>query len=710
MINHMFSAVQAVHSLPGRTRFHLKSAVSPAMIEYFIRSIPCVYSATYTKETGNVLIHYDPKVSLHTLKKFLQQLCVKKEEEIRPFSWRKLVPVAACTAMFLANWYIQRSPFSSAVKNAGHWAAVITSVSTSLDVIKDGILSFFKNRKANANTLTAASIFASLYTKNPGSALVITIMSTISECLTEYTSEKTKEYIHSALELDTKYAWRVNAQGIEEKVAIDQVRAGDTVVVFTGEKISVDGIVSHGYGTVDESSITGEYMPKEIGEGQQVYAGSVLQHGQLTILVEKVGNDTAISRIVQLLEEAQEKQASIQNKANRLAEKMVPVSFGLALFTFLLTRNVHRALNMLVIDFICGIKLSTATAFYASIGRAAKQGALVKGSNYIEEMAQVETIILDKTGTITEGAPVVQRVISCDGYEQEEVIRLAAVAEKNSSHPIADAIVKQAEEWKIEIPVRDENAQVNTVIGKGITTFLQGKQIVVGSLRFMKELKVNMDHLVQQLEKDENMIYVAYNKTLVGVISIFDRIRSGMHRAVHQLRNLGIHDIIMLTGDKRTVAKEMAQRLRLNWYHAETLPEDKVKYVKQYRRNSTVMMVGDGINDAPALAHANIGVTMGGKRTDIACESSDIIITSDNPKVLPELVGLSKKTMNIIKQNFIATFLINGGAILLGALGIISPIAGAAIHNAATIGVVLNSTRILWIGGERYGTQILHPA
>ena len=207
--------------------------------------------------------------------------------------------------------------------------------------------------------------------------------------------------------------------------------------------------------------------------------------------------------------------------------------------------------------------------------------------------------------------------------------------------------------------------------------------------------KVNMDYFVRKIEKDENVIYVAYDKKLVGVISIFDRIRSGMHRAVRQLRHQGIHDIIMLTGDKRTVAREMARRLRLNWYHAETLPEDKAKYVKQYRRNSTVMMVGDGINDAPALAHANIGVTMGGKRTDIASEASDIIITSDNPKVLPELVGLSKKTLNIIKQNFIATFLINGGAILLGALGIISPIAGAAIHNAATIGVVLNSARIL---------------
>lgn len=693
MTSHVFSVV---HALPGRTRFHINGSFRPAMIEYCIRSLPYVHSATYTKETGNVLIYYNPIVSLSKLKMSLRRLFAKKkEEEIQPFSWRKLVPVVACGAMFLANWYIQRSPFSVAVKMTVHRAAGITGILASISEIKDGIVSLIKNGKANANTLTAASILASIYIGNPGSALVITMMSTISERLSEYTSEKTKAYIHSVMELDTSYAWKVNEQGIEEKVTVDQVQVGDMVVVFTGEKIPVDGVVTQGYGTVDESSITGEYMPKEIGKSDKVYGGSILQNGQLIVLVEKVGDDTAISRIVKLLEEAQEKRAPIQNMADKLAEKMVPVSFGLALLTFLVTRNVHRAMNMLVIDFVCGIKLSTATAFYASIGKAAKKGAIVKGSNHIEEMAKIETVVLDKTGTITEGAPVVQQVISCDGYKQEDVIQLAAVAEKNSSHPIADAIVKQAKEWKVTIPMRDENAQVDTVIGKGITTYFQGKPIVVGSLRFMKELKVKMDHFVRKLEKDENVIYVAYDKKLVGVISIFDRIRSGMHRAVRQLRYQGIHDIIMLTGDKRTVARDMARRLRLNWYHAETLPEDKAKYVKQYRRNSTVMMVGDGINDAPALAHANIGVTMGGKRTDIACEASDIIITSDNPKVLPELVGLSKKTMNIIRQNFIATFLINGGAILLGALGIISPVAGAAIHNAATIGVVLNSARIL---------------
>ena len=688
--------LSVVHALPGRTRLHLNSSLRPAMIEYIIRSLPYVQSATYTQETGNVLIHHHPAYTLSRLKKALQDVLMqKKETYAQPFSWQKLVPVIACGAMFLINWYSRRHPFSAAVQTAIHRAACITGIWTSRSEIKDGIVSVIRDRKANANTLTAASILASIFIGNPGSALVITMMSAISEQLSDYTSEKTKAYIHSVMELDTAYAWKVNEQGIEEKVALKELCVGDTVMVFTGEKIPVDGVVTEGYGVVDESSITGEYMPKEIGKTEQVYGGSILQDGQLTVIVEKVGEDTAISRIVQLLEEAQEKRAPIQNLADHVAQKMVPVSFGLALLTFFITRNVQRAMNMLVIDFVCGIKLSTATAFYASIGKAAKKGAIVKGSNHIEELAKLETVILDKTGTITEGTPIVQHVLSCEEYTQEEVIRFAAIVEKNSSHPIADAVIKQAKEWNIQIPMRDEHAQIDNVIGKGLNTTFQGKSIVVGSLRYMKELKINMDSFTPKIAKDENVIYVAYDQQLIGVISIFDRIRSGMHRAVNQLRTQGIHDIIMLTGDKRTVAREMARRLRLNWYHAETLPEDKAEYVKQYRRNSTVMMVGDGINDAPALAHATIGVTMGGKRTDIASEASDIIITSDNPKVLPELVGLSKRTMTIIKQNFIATFLINGGAILCGALGMISPITGAAIHNAATIGVVLNSARIL---------------
>ena len=306
--------LRVVHSLPGRTRIHLNSSLRPELIEYFIRSLPCIHSASYTPETGNVLIYHHPMLSLYTLKRSLRVFVEKSVEKIE--HWKKFMPIAACGAMFLANWYIQRSPFSPLVKMAVHRAAGVTGILASIGEIKDGIRSLIKNRKANANTLTAVSILASIYLGNPGSALVITMMSTISERLSEYTSQKTKEYIHSVMELDTTFAWKVNEQGIEEKVALDQVQVGDTVAVFTGEKIPVDGVVIQGHGTVDESSITGEYMPKEIGKAEKVYGGSILQNGQLVVLVEKVGDDTAISRIVKLLEEAQEKKAPIQNMAD----------------------------------------------------------------------------------------------------------------------------------------------------------------------------------------------------------------------------------------------------------------------------------------------------------------------------------------------------------------------------------------------------------
>ncbi|GAA3312442.1 hypothetical protein GCM10020331_000180 [Ectobacillus funiculus] len=281
MINHMFDSIRVVHSLPGRTRLQVESSARPASIEGLVRSLPYVYSATYTRETGSVLVYHDVNLSFRSLKTSLTRFCLtqKKKEHKSTFSWKQLTPIAVCTGVFLTNWYIQRSPFALAWKTVSHWTAIAASICTSFWSNKRwNIESFFTKQKANANTLTAASIFASIYTGNPGSALVITIMSMISELLTEYTSEQTKQYIHSVLKLDTTYAWRVNEQRVEEKkVALENLQVGDIVVVFTGEKIPVDGVVLEGNGAVDESSITGEYMPKEVGENEQVYAGSIMQ-------------------------------------------------------------------------------------------------------------------------------------------------------------------------------------------------------------------------------------------------------------------------------------------------------------------------------------------------------------------------------------------------------------------------------------------------
>ena len=674
----MINSVSVAHSLPGRSRLTIKSSMRPVLIECLFREISGIYSATYNEVTGSLILYHNCKLTLKMILKYIQHsLLTKKREEKQ--AWLHYISIVACAGVFFASWYVNRNPLLIMWSPIVHKVAIATALLTSLDVMRDGLLNVIKEHKPNANTLTATSILAAIYIGNPASALVITMMSTVSELLTQYTTEKTKNYIRSVLQLNTNYAWRVNNNGEEEKVEITKITVTDRIKVYIGEKVPVDGTVISGTGVVDESSITGEFMPKEVTSSMKVYAGSVLQSGELMVEADKVGDDTAISRILQLLEEAQERRAPIQNMTDALAEKMVPVSFGLALLTFLLTRNVNRAMNMLVIDFVCGIKLSTATALYASIGKAAKKGAIVKGSNHIENLSKLGTVILDKTGTITEGSPIVKDVLTYNGYSKEEVLQLAAVAEKNSSHPIADAILKKVKDWGIKVPNRDQDSQMETVVGKGICASLHGKQIVVGSLRFMKEMKINIEEYLHKANQEDNMIYVAYNQSLIGAISIFDKIRTGMHQAVQHLRQQGINEIVMITGDKRAVAKETARRLGLDWYHAETLPAEKAEYVKNYGQRHPVMMVGDGINDAPALAHAQVGVTMGSKRTDIASEASDIIITADNPTILPELVGLSKLTMDKIKQNFIATFLINGAAILFGALGLITPVLGAAM-------------------------------
>ncbi|MRX73808.1 cadmium-translocating P-type ATPase [Bacillus lacus] len=705
----MINSVKIVHGLPGRSRLTLKSSMRPVLIECLFREMSGVYSAIYNEVTGSLILSHDCKLSLKKISLFIKRYLMTKVKNEKK-AWSQYLSIVVCTGVLLTGWYVSRNPLFKMWEPIVHNAAIAATLLTSIDVFRDGGLHVLKKHKPNANTLTASSILAAIYIGNPASALVITVMSAVSELLTQHTTEKTRNYIRSVLQLNTQYAWRINPKGEEEKVEAKKVMVSDFIKVYVGEKVPVDGRVTAGAGVVDESCITGEYMAKQVASSFKVYAGSILQSGELTIEAEKVGDDTAISRILHLLEDAQEKRAPIQNMTDAVAEKMVPVSFGLALLTFLFTKNINRALSMLVIDFVCGIKLSTATALYASIGKAAKKGAIVKGSNYIESMSKLKTVILDKTGTITEGLPIVQDVQAYNGFTSEQVLKFAAVAEKNSSHPIADAILKKAKDCGIIIPNRDQNSQLRTFIGKGIGADLDGKQIFVGSLRFMQEMKVNVEQLLHKIDIEDHAVYVAYNSSLIGAISIIDKIRSGMNTTVQHLRQQGIQEIVMLTGDKRVVARETANRLGLDWYHAEALPGEKADFVKKYGQRHTVMMVGDGINDAPALAHAQIGVTMGSKRTDIASEASDIIITADNPAIIPELVGLSKLTMAKIKQNFIATFLINGAAILLGALGMITPVWGAAVHNAATIGVVLNSAALLWKGDKRSGTKILYPA
>lgn len=568
------------------------------------------------------------------------------------------------------------------------------------NVLKSGANSIIKEGQLNADTLTSTAVIASVLSGKPESSLSLMTLSNVAEMLTLYAAEKARNHISSMLSLNEESAWKVLDDGHEEKVPLDKIKVGDLIAVHTGEKICVDGKVISGNAAVDQASITGESKPALKNSNDEVYAGTIVQNGQLTILVTKVGDDTSLARIVHLVEEAQGRRAPVQHFADRMANMLVPISFIGAAIVYGATRDWQRVLNLLFIDFSCGLKLSTATAISAAIASAAKQGILIKGGNYIEALADIDTVVMDKTGTITVGTPSISKIYTVNGVSEKEMILLAASAEIHSIHPLAVAIQNYCDVMKWNIP---DHIDSDTVIAHGMEANVadfegfKGGHIIVGSRHFMEDYNVTGLNYFKDIEVPAglNVVYVARDRQLLGIIVISDPVRPQMKKTFNQMRRYGIDEIVMLTGDSKSIAADVAQKMGLDNFYAEVLPEEKANIVSMLQRSGHVLMVGDGINDAPALAFADVGVALGGRRTDIAVESSDITITSDNPTKLTDAINLGQHTMKLVRQNFTATLTVNAAAMLLGALGRINPLVAAIIHNTATLAVVLNSARIL---------------
>ena len=583
----------------------------------------------------------------------------------------------------------------------------------SRNFIKTGIGGLIKDRQPNADTLTTTAVIASVLAGKPESSLMLLALSNGAEMLTSYAAEKARTHISGLLSLGQRDVWLVEETPdgeVERKVSVDEVCPGDIIAVHAGEKIVIDGRVLRGDAAVTQASITGESAPAMKHEGTPVYAGSVVEAGELVIAVEKVGGDTSLAHIVHLVEEAQTRRAPVQNFADQMANYLVPVSFLGAAIVYGATRDWGRVLNLLFIDFSCGLKLSTATAMSASIAAAAKRGILVKGGNYVEALARTDTVVLDKTGTLTVGVPEITSIHTTEGVEEKEVILLAASAEEHSVHPLAVAIQKYVEEQAWKAP---QHRSSKTIVARGMLAEVPdfegfaGGVVRVGSRRFLQENGVVDEENLIASVTGKNLLYVARDTKLIGIIGIDDPIRPKMKKTLNQLRRCGVDEIVMLTGDAKAVAADVAREMDVDSYHAEILPEDKSRYVNQLRQRGTVMMVGDGINDAPALAFADVGVSLGGRQTDIAAESSAVTIHSEDPTRLVEALRIGQRTMHLVHQNFKATLLVNSSAMLLGALGTISPLAAAAIHNTATLAVVLNSCRILTPEGGIFARHTL---
>ena len=575
----------------------------------------------------------------------------------------------------------------------------LSTVSLALPVLKNGIYSLIQNKRPNADTLSSTAIVSSIILGSERTALTIMILEKFAELLTVYTMKKTRGVIKDMLSVGENYVWKQSDdENTAKKVPIEEISKGDLILVQTGEKISVDGTIEKGEAIIDQSAITGEYMPVTKKAGEEVFAGTLLKSGNITVKAEKVGDDRTASRIIKLVEDAAFNKADIQSYADTFSAQLIPLNFLLAGIVYVSTRNLQKALSMLVIDYSCGIRLSTATAFSASINTAAKNGILIKGSNYLEELSKSDTVIFDKTGTITEGKPKIQTLKTFGkNMKDNRMLALAAAAEETSSHPLASAILNEIKNRGLKIPKHKESV---IKVARGIETFVNKDIIRVGSLKYMEEndisLEVASDIVKGMQNRGEIVIYVAKNNDLIGVIGVSDPPRENIKKAMNRLRNQGIDDIVLLTGDLRQQAETIASRMSMDRYESELMPEDKAKDILKFRSiGSKVIMIGDGINDAPALSYANVGIALGSSRTDIAMEAADVTITSDDPLLIPGVIGLAKNTVKIIKQNFAMAIGINSFALVLGATGLLPAIYSSILHNSITILVVGNSLRLL---------------
>jgi heavy metal translocating P-type ATPase len=517
-------------------------------------------------------------------------------------------------------------------------------------------------------------------------ALVITLFVLVAEVLEGLTVGRGRRAIRDLLDFLPRTASLI-ASGQTGEVPMSDILPGDLVLVRPGSRVPVDGIVIGGHSFIDQSAITGESMPVEKFEGKEVYAGTINQSGALQVRVERLGRDTSFGKIIEAVEEAERSRAPIQKTADRLAGYLVYFALAAAALTFLLTHNMRSTISVVIVAGACGIAAGTPLAILGAIGRAAKHGSIIKGGLYLEKLATVDTVVLDKTGTLTYGAPEVVEIKPADGWPAQGVLKTAATAELRSEHPVGKAIVNRALSQSLRI---DEPESFSYVLGRGVICSTHGAEIIVGSQSFFAELGLP----VPTDGKNGSEVFVSQGGELVGSIVIADRLRPEAAAAVSSLEAMGIKTAL-LTGDNNIVAEEVAKALNVTSVFSELLPEQKLQYVKKLvEAGQTVAMVGDGINDAPALAQANVGVAMG-SGTDVARESADIVLIGNDLTRLVETVRLARKCRSIIMQNFYGTLLVDTLGMGLAAWGLLNPLLAAFVHVASELTFILNSTRLL---------------
>ncbi len=560
-------------------------------------------------------------------------------------------------------------------------------------LVKVAGIDLFKERKIGTELFITVAVIVSVMGKEYLAGSVVLMIILIAEYIASASTEKARRSIKELIGSVPKTA-TIKQNDTEIIVEIANLKIGDVVLVKAGEKIPVDGIVTAGEGAVNQAPITGESVHQEKMSGSEVFAGTIVESGALDIKMTKAGKDTVFSRIISLVEEAESQQAPIEKFTDKVASWLIPIVFIFVGTVYFFTRDVKLVIALLIFTSPAELGLATPLVTIAAIARAAKEGILIKGGLFLEELAKVTTIVFDKTGTITSGNPAVNKVaIINEAYTETEVVHLAATADRRSSHPLAKAIIDYAAKSNISI---SEPTHFEVVKGRGVKAEIDGKWIALGNKALMAENKVSM--LSIPSNETDTAIHLSVDNKLVSIFYVSDAIRGGAKEMIAGLRKSGIKKIVMLTGDNPETAKHVAEQVGITDYRANLLPEDKTRIIKELQQGGSVKvaMVGDGINDAPALVQANIGIAMGAAGTETAMEAADIVLMQDKLEKIAKARAISQRAFRTIKENiFVGVGVVHVVGISLVLLRIIGPVEAAAIHLLPDTLVFINSIKLL---------------
>ena len=686
---------KVLHNMRGRMRIHVMTNemtdLQADKLEYDLAAQDMILTAKVYERTGDVVITYtgERQILLSYLQTYYYSRKVEEDETL----------VRSGRAMNRKYW---DKLVNRVVLRMGSKFFVPAPIRTGLVLVKS--LSYIKKalscvgrRKIEVPLLDGIAITTSIVRGDYGTAGSVMFLLDLGEIMEEWTHKKSVDDLAKKMSLNVSKVW-LNVDGKEVLTDVSKIETGDCVTVHMGNVIPLDGVIKEGEGMVNQASLTGEAIPVAKKPGGYVYAGTVLEEGELLIEVKENSGTTKYEKIVAMIEETEKLKSTVESRAEHLADRLVPYTLAGTGLVYLLTRNVTKALSVLMVDFSCALKLSMPISVLSAMREAQSHGITVKGGKFLEAMAEADTIVFDKTGTITKAQPVVSDVISFCDEEPDELLKIAACLEEHFPHSMAKAVVRAAMDKGL---VHEENhSKVEYIVAHGISSRIQDKKVIIGSYHFVFEdeqcvIPQGKEELFESLSGECSHLYLAIDGVLVAVIAITDPIREEAPQVVSMLRKCGLSKIVMMTGDSDRTAKAIAARVGVDRYFSEVLPEDKANFIEAEKKaGRKVIMIGDGINDSPALSAADVGIAIS-DGAEIAREIADVTVGADSLHEIVTLKELSDRLMSRIHGNYRSIVGINTGLILLGVMGVIPPTTSALLHNSSTLYISLKSMKNL---------------